>query len=183
VIHSRICVCGLDSGLKPLRGLDGGNGLFIEKRYRLEIRLSITLPLSQIMRPQLRQSQKAKPQRKAVPSPRKVRDLKGLQEKIQAQFKWEDPPHDFQTEAIKAQLMRKDVLVHAGTGAGKTAIAAGPHAHEACKGGVSFMVSPLIALQQEQVSLECATMSRNDLRIIAYHVVLKRLICLKLSTV
>ena len=107
MIHSRICVCGLDSGLKPLRGLDGGNGLFIEKRYRLEIRLSITLPLSQIMRPQLRQSQKAKPQRKAVPSPRKVRDLKGLQEKIQAQFKWEDPPHDFQTEAIKASSCAK----------------------------------------------------------------------------
>ncbi|KAF8885370.1 P-loop containing nucleoside triphosphate hydrolase protein [Infundibulicybe gibba] len=54
-------------------------------------------------------------------------------------------------QGIEAQLFRKDVLVHAGTGLGKTAIAAGPHVHEKSKGKVTFMVSPLIALQEEQV--------------------------------
>ncbi|KAF6743084.1 ATP-dependent DNA helicase RecQ [Ephemerocybe angulata] len=39
-----------------------------------------------------------------------------------------------------------------GTGYGKTAVAAGPHAHPAAKGMVTFMVSPLIALQEEQAS-------------------------------
>ena len=34
---------------------------------------------------------------------------------------------------------------------GKTVVAAGPHAHEATKGMVTFMVSPLLALQEEQV--------------------------------
>ncbi|KII85091.1 hypothetical protein PLICRDRAFT_145764 [Plicaturopsis crispa FD-325 SS-3] len=52
-------------------------------------------------------------------------------------------------EAIEAQLKKKDVLVHAGTGLGKTAIAAGPHAHPSAKGKVTLMVSPLIALHEE----------------------------------
>jgi len=63
-------------------------------------------------------------------------------------------------EAIKAQLTREDVLVHAGTGSGKTTIAAGPHAHEKTKGMVTFMVSPLIALQEEQVSKSPFTVCR-----------------------
>ena len=48
---------------------------------------------------------------------------------------------------------RKDVIVHAGTGFGKTAIAAGPHYHDSAKGGVTLMISPLIALHDEQVSI------------------------------
>lgn len=67
-------------------------------------------------------------------------------------FHWEHDPKDFQLKAILAQLKRRDVLVHAGTGAGKTAIAAGPHTHPSCKDKVTIMVSPLIALHDEQVS-------------------------------
>ncbi|KAH7906547.1 P-loop containing nucleoside triphosphate hydrolase protein [Hygrophoropsis aurantiaca] len=51
----------------------------------------------------------------------------GLDAKIEESFGW--APREFQMRAILAQLQRRDVLVHAGTGAGKTAIAAGPHVH------------------------------------------------------
>ena len=68
--------------------------------------------------------------------------------------KYNRTPHAFQQEAIQAQLLRKDTIVHAGTGAGKTTIAAGPHAHGKVKGMVTFMISPLIALQEEQVSFQ-----------------------------
>lgn len=81
-----------------------------------------------------------------------VNELKNLAEKIKEKFRWKHTPRDFQMEAVNAQLLRKDVLLHAGTGAGKTFIAAGPHAHEACEGKVTFFISPLIALQEEQVS-------------------------------
>ncbi|KDR71310.1 hypothetical protein GALMADRAFT_1345788 [Galerina marginata CBS 339.88] len=54
-------------------------------------------------------------------------------------------------EGIIAQLKRQDVLIHAGTGMGKTAVAAGPHAHPSAKGRVTIMVSPLIALHDEMV--------------------------------
>jgi len=82
-------------------------------------------------------------------------NLKNLGQKIKDHFKWRHTPREFQLEAIKSQLLRKDVLIHAGTGSGKTFVAAGPHAHEGTKGMVTFMVSPLIALQvqEEQVSL------------------------------
>lgn len=83
----------------------------------------------------------------------KLRHLADLAEKIKTRFKWNHTPREFQLEAIKAQLLRKDVMIHAGTGSGKTAIAAGPFAHEDTKGMVTFMVSPLISLQEEQVRL------------------------------
>jgi ATP-dependent helicase YprA (DUF1998 family) len=84
----------------------------------------------------------------------KPEDLEGLDEKIREKFQWTHSPRDFQLEAIKAQLLRKDVLIHAGTGSGKTTIAAGPHALiDKSKGMVTFLVSPLLALQEEQVSL------------------------------
>lgn len=79
-------------------------------------------------------------------------NLKDLGQRIQHHFKWKHTPKEFQLKAIKSQLLRKDVLIHAGTGSGKTFVAAGPHAHEGTTGMVTFMVSPLIALQDEQVS-------------------------------
>lgn len=82
----------------------------------------------------------------------KLCDLTGLSEKIKKKFKWAHTPREFQLQAITAQLLRKDVLIHAGTGSGKTAIAAGPFAHEATEGMVTLFVSPLISLQEEQVS-------------------------------
>jgi ATP-dependent helicase YprA (DUF1998 family) len=79
-------------------------------------------------------------------------ELANFDQTIQEKFKWAHTPRKFQLDAITSQLLRKDVVVHAGTGSGKTAIAAGPHAHEKAKGMVTFMVSPLIALQEEQAS-------------------------------
>jgi superfamily II RNA helicase len=81
------------------------------------------------------------------------KDLEGLNNKIRENFNWAHSPREFQLEAIKAQLLHKYVLVHAGTGSGKTTIAAGPHARvDKSKGMVTFMVSPLLAFQEEQVS-------------------------------
>lgn len=91
------------------------------------------------------------------------KDLGGLDEKICEKFGWTHSPREFQLEAIKGQLLRKDVLVHAGTGSGKTTIAAGPHALiDKLKGMVTFMVSPLLALQEEQVS-HCISIKMVDL--------------------
>lgn len=86
------------------------------------------------------------PKRKALTP----EELKGLRETIQVKVKWR--LDDFQMEAIEAQLKLEDVVVHAGTGLGKTAIVAGPHLHPSSKGKVTLMVSPLIALHDEQVS-------------------------------
>jgi ATP-dependent helicase YprA (DUF1998 family) len=82
----------------------------------------------------------------------KPNDLKDIAQKVKEKFKWDHEPRPFQLDAIVAQLKREDVSIHAGTGSGKTAVAAGPHAHEKMKGKVTFMLSPLIALQNEQVS-------------------------------
>ncbi|KAF8168387.1 hypothetical protein B0H34DRAFT_623205, partial [Crassisporium funariophilum] len=81
----------------------------------------------------------------------KLSDLKDFAQKIKNCFEWEHTPCEFQLDAIKAQLLQKDVLIHAGTGSGKTAVAAGPYAHEATEGMVTFLVSPLISLQEERV--------------------------------
>lgn len=79
-------------------------------------------------------------------------ELQGLEEKIAKQFNWKDGPKVFQMDGIKAQLQMRDALIHAGTGLGKTAVAAGPHVHPSAKGKVTIMVSPLIALHDEMVS-------------------------------
>ena len=110
------------------------------------------------MKPQQSKNKTAKkPRKPSQPSKRSwsgltEKDLEGLDQIVKDAFQWEHAPRDFQINAIRAQLLRKNVLIHAGTGSGKTAVAAGPHAHPAAKGMVSFMVSPLIALQEEQVN-------------------------------
>jgi superfamily II DNA or RNA helicase len=60
-------------------------------------------------------------------------------------------PRDFQIEMVQAQEEGRDALCHAATGSGKTAIAAGPYALTKNRGRVTFMVSPLIGLQNEMV--------------------------------
>lgn len=78
------------------------------------------------------------------------KDLESLDEHVKSKFHKDYTLKDFQLAATIAQLQRKDTIVHAHTGAGKTAIVAAPHAHPASHGKVTFLVSPLIALQDEQ---------------------------------
>jgi ATP-dependent helicase YprA (DUF1998 family) len=54
----------------------------------------------------------------------------------------------FQHEAIVAQLVGQDVVIHSGMGSGKTTVAAGPHVHPSMKGRVTIMVSPFRPLVQ-----------------------------------
>ncbi|KAJ7258002.1 P-loop containing nucleoside triphosphate hydrolase protein [Mycena rebaudengoi] len=94
------------------------------------------------------------PQQKDSPNPRKPlkkEDLRTLEDDIRARFQWEHSARPHQLEGIIAQLQMRDALVHAGTGAGKTMIAAGPHAHKSSEGKITLMISPLIALHDEQV--------------------------------
>ncbi|EAU85201.2 ATP-dependent DNA helicase recQ [Coprinopsis cinerea okayama7 len=60
-------------------------------------------------------------------------------------------PRPFQINAVTSQMLGKDTIVHAGTGMGKTVIAIGPHFHPLSRGRLTIMVSPLIALQNEQL--------------------------------
>ena len=82
-------------------------------------------------------------------------ELQGLSEIIQEKVKW--TWDFFQMEAIEAQLKLLNILCHAGTGLGKMAIVAGPQMHPSSKGKVTLMVSLLIALHDEQVSLNCSS--------------------------
>lgn len=79
-------------------------------------------------------------------------ELTTIEHEIQSKFKWTHTPRVFQVKAVKGILQRRDVLIHAGTGMGKTAVAAGAFASPKINGMVAFMVSPIIALQEEQVS-------------------------------
>ncbi|KAF8952572.1 P-loop containing nucleoside triphosphate hydrolase protein [Flammula alnicola] len=83
------------------------------------------------------------------PRPLSDKDLEGFRETLAKT--WGFQPRNYQMDGIIAQLKRQDVLIHAGTGMGKTAVAAGPHAHPSAKGKVTIMVSPLIALHDEMV--------------------------------
>ncbi|KAI0075723.1 P-loop containing nucleoside triphosphate hydrolase protein, partial [Panus rudis PR-1116 ss-1] len=64
---------------------------------------------------------------------------------------WEGEPRPFQLAGIKAQLEGVDTIIQASTGAGKTAISAGPHFHKSSAGKCTIMVEPLIQLQDEMV--------------------------------
>ncbi|KAF8595259.1 P-loop containing nucleoside triphosphate hydrolase protein [Ceratobasidium sp. AG-I] len=57
-------------------------------------------------------------------------------------------PREFQVQAAQAILDGSDVVVHAGTGSGKTLIFAAPH--YVLENKVSIVISPLILLQQDQ---------------------------------
>ncbi|KAE9407458.1 hypothetical protein BT96DRAFT_1039472 [Gymnopus androsaceus JB14] len=77
-------------------------------------------------------------------------ELEGLDDLVRKKFNKPITLKPFQRQATIAQLQGKDVIVHAPTGSGKTAIVAGLHAHPSCMGKVTFVVSPLIALQNKQ---------------------------------
>ncbi len=55
-------------------------------------------------------------------------------------------PKDFQVAAVKAQIEGVDMTVQASTGAGRTAIAAGPHLWPGNDGKFTIMTRPLLSL-------------------------------------
>ena len=84
----------------------------------------------------------------------RAEELRKLPDLIKTHFKtWTDGARDFQLESMEAQVLGKDVLIHAATGSGKTGIAAGPHLLPSSKGKVTLFVSPLLALHDEQVEI------------------------------
>lgn len=82
-------------------------------------------------------------------------ELEKLPEYIKEKLpSWSDKePKPFQLDAIRAQHLGEDAIVHAGTGSGKTFIAAGPHLlpSNQGEGKVTLFISPLLALHEEQV--------------------------------
>jgi ATP-dependent helicase YprA (DUF1998 family) len=83
----------------------------------------------------------------------KLAELTQLPQLIKEKFKkWTDGGKPFQIQSMEAQVLGHDVVLQAATGSGKTGIAAGPHLLKSSKGKVTLYISPLIALQEEQVS-------------------------------
>lgn len=81
-------------------------------------------------------------------------ELAQLPALLKQQCGWEIK--EFQHEALLALAAGKDVIAHAATGSGKTALFTALHLLPSLKGMVTICTSPLIALQNEQV---CATLS------------------------
>lgn len=95
-----------------------------------------------------------------------LQELKQLPELIKKNNAgWKDGTKDFQLQAIRAQALGQDVLVHAATGSGKTGIAAAPHLLPLSKGNVTLVISPLLALQDEQVFIYCYVHFRCSLTV------------------
>ncbi|KAI0054709.1 P-loop containing nucleoside triphosphate hydrolase protein [Artomyces pyxidatus] len=78
-------------------------------------------------------------------------ELDELRRLMKEQFGGKEP-RDFQVDMVQAQEERRDALCQAATGQGKTAIAAGPYVLKKNEGKVTFMISPLIGLQNEMVT-------------------------------
>lgn len=70
---------------------------------------------------------------------------------MQATYQWDEAAKKFQILGVKAQLEGVDAVIQAATGAGKTAIVAGPHLWK--KGVITLMVVPLLSLEEEMVRL------------------------------
>lgn len=80
------------------------------------------------------------------------KELEQLPSLIKQKFKkWTNGARDFQLACMRAQILKKDVLLQAVTGSGKTGIAAGPHLLPSSKGKVTLVASPLLVLEEEQV--------------------------------
>ena len=68
-------------------------------------------------------------------------------------FGWDELPKDFQVAAVKAQIEGIDLIVQAPTGAGKTALTAGPHLWTWKEKKFTIMVCPLLSLEEEMVCI------------------------------
>ncbi|KAH9939562.1 P-loop containing nucleoside triphosphate hydrolase protein [Amylocystis lapponica] len=78
-------------------------------------------------------------------------DMKNLSSRMREVYHWNTAPRDFQLDGVRAQLEGVDAIIQAPTGAGKTAIAAGPHLWPGNEGKTTIMVSPLLSLEDEMV--------------------------------
>ncbi|PIL24782.1 transporter [Ganoderma sinense ZZ0214-1] len=88
----------------------------------------------------------------SAPKPRprlKEEDTRSLTAIMREKFGFE--PKDFQIAAVKAQIEGVDMIVQASTGAGKTAIAAGPHLWPGNERKFTIMTCPLLSLEEEMV--------------------------------
>jgi superfamily II DNA helicase RecQ len=81
----------------------------------------------------------------------RLEELRTLPELVKKHFKWDNGAREFQLQGMEAQVLGKDVFLHAATGSGKTGIAAGPHLLPSNKGKVTLFISPLLSLHAEQV--------------------------------
>ncbi|KAH9853976.1 P-loop containing nucleoside triphosphate hydrolase protein [Lenzites betulinus] len=95
-----------------------------------------------------RQPKAAGPQRRSKLT---GEDLELLAYKMRAAYKWQSDPKPFQLAGVQAQLEGVDVVIQASTGAGKTAIAAGPYLWPSSAGKSTIMVCPLLSLEEEMV--------------------------------
>ncbi|KAI0363847.1 P-loop containing nucleoside triphosphate hydrolase protein [Pilatotrama ljubarskyi] len=87
-----------------------------------------------------------------APRPRlTAEDVQSLAAKMREEFKWESDPRDFQLEGVRAQIEGQDIIIQAPTGAGKTALAAGPHVWPGNERKFTLMVCPLLSLEEEMV--------------------------------
>lgn len=80
-------------------------------------------------------------------------DVKLLSQKMRETYGWDADPKPFQLAGVKAQLEGDDIIIQASTGAGKTAIAAGPHLWGTSAGKTTIMVCPLLSLEEEMVCI------------------------------
>ena len=78
-------------------------------------------------------------------------DVETLATKMRTVYGWDSHPQHFQLEGVKAQLEGIDMILQAPTGAGKTAIAAGPHLWPGGENKFTIMVCPLLSLEEEMV--------------------------------
>ncbi|KAI0350724.1 P-loop containing nucleoside triphosphate hydrolase protein, partial [Trametes cingulata] len=87
-----------------------------------------------------------------TPRPRLTpEDVRTLAAKMREVFKWDSDPRDFQLEGVRAQIEGQDIIIQAPTGAGKTALAAGPHVWPGNEKKFTLMVCPLLSLEEEMV--------------------------------
>lgn len=79
-------------------------------------------------------------------------DLIKLASLMKTAYGWDKNPKPFQLAGVQAQLEGNNIMIQAPTGAGKTAIAAGPHLWPSAGSRITIMISPLMALEDEMVS-------------------------------
>ncbi|KAG9123572.1 hypothetical protein FRC07_014689 [Ceratobasidium sp. 392] len=75
----------------------------------------------------------------------KFRDIDQL---MCQKFEWREA-QSFQVDGALLQLAHRDTIVHAGTGKGKTAVAAAPYVLDQNCQKITIVVSPLLALQED----------------------------------